>query len=93
MGKIDRMHQYALKNLEKFGITPMRQILSPELFQSAQSHFMRSSAILIPEVVFWLMATVSLAQKSMAGSISAFWADFRGTMPFLSPTPITEEAF
>lgn len=93
MSRIDRMHQYALKNLKMFGITPMRQILSPELFQSAQPHFMRSSAMLIPEVVFWLMATVSLAQKSMAGSISAFWADFRGTMPFLSPTPITEEAF
>jgi len=39
------------------------------------------------------MATVSLAQKSMAGSISAFWADLRGTIPFLSPVPITEEAF
>jgi hypothetical protein len=93
MNKIDSMHQYALKNLKMFGITPMRQILSPELFQAAQPNLMRSSAMLIPEVVFWLMATVSLAQKSMAGSISAFWADFRGTMPFLSPTPITEEAF
>ena len=93
MGKIDRMHQYALKNLEKFGITPMRRILSPELFQAAQPNFMRSSTLLIPEVVFWLMATVSLTQKSMASSMSAFWAGLRGTMPFLPPTPITEEAF
>ena len=93
MSKIDSIHQYALKNLKRFGITPMRQILSPELFQAVQPNFMRSSAMLIPEVVFWLMATVSLTQKSMAGSISAFWTDLRGTMPFLPPTPITEEAF
>jgi hypothetical protein len=93
MNKIGSMHKYALKNLKQFGITPMRHILSPELFQAAQPNLMRSSAMLIPEVVFWLMATVSLAQKSMAGSISAFWADFRGKMPFLSSTPITEEAF
>lgn len=90
---IDCMHQHALKNLKMFGITPMRQILSSELFQSAQHHTPRSSTLLIPEVVFWLMATVSLAHQSMAGSISAFWADLRGAIPFLSPTPITEEAF
>ena len=93
MSKIDSMRQYALENLKMFGITPMRRILSPELFQAVQPNPMRSSTLLIPEVVFWLMATVSLAQKSMAGSISAFWADFRGKIPFLSPTPITEEAF
>jgi len=93
MSRIDSMHQYALKNLKTFGITPMRQILSPELFEAARPNFMRSSTVLIPEVVFWLMATVSLAQKSMAGAISAFWADIRSTTPFLSPTPITEEAF
>jgi hypothetical protein len=93
MSKIDGMREYTLKNLEKFGITPMRQILSPELFQAAQPHFMRSSALLIPEVVFWLMATVSLTQISMAGSISVFWAGLRGTIPFLPPAPVTEEAF
>jgi len=93
MRKIDSMRQYALENLKRFGITPMRRVLSPELFQAAQPNLMRLSAMLIPEVVFWLMATVSLAQKSMAASISAFWADFRGAMPFLCPTPITEEAF
>lgn len=90
---IDSMREYTLKNLKMFGITPLRQILSPELFQAAQPNATRSSTMLIPEVVFWLMATVSLAQKSMAGSISAFWGDLRGAMPFLSPTPITEEAF
>ena len=90
---IDCLHQHALKNLKMFGITPMRGILSPELFQSASHNTPRSSTLLIPEVVFWLMATVSLAQKSMAGSICAFWADLRGAIPFLSPTPITEEAF
>ena len=64
---IDCMHQHALKNLKMFGITPLRGILSPELFQSASHNTPRSSTLLIPEVVFWLMATVSLAQKSMAG--------------------------
>ena len=71
---IDSMREYTLKNLKMFGITPLRQILSPELFQAAQLNATRSSTILIPEVVFWLMTTVSLARKSMAGSISTFWA-------------------
>ena len=90
---VGKMRKYTLRNLKMFGITPLRQVLSSQLFQTAQQNHMRSSTVLIPEVVFWLMATVSLAQKSMAGSISAFWADLRGTIPFLSPTPITEEAF
>jgi hypothetical protein len=90
---IGDIRKYTLRNLKKFGITPLRQVLSPELFQAAQQNRIRSSTVLIPEVVFWLMATVSLAKKSMTGAINAFWADIRGTMPFLCPTPITEEAF
>ena len=69
---IVKMRKYTLRNLKMFGITPLRQVLSPELFQAAEHNNMRSSAVLIPEVVFWLMATVSLAQKTMAGAISAF---------------------
>jgi hypothetical protein len=90
---IGQTRKYTLKNLKSFGITPLRQVLSPELFHAAQQNHTRVSTVLIPEVVFWLMATVSLAQESMTGAITAFWSDIRATMPFLSPTPITEEAF
>jgi hypothetical protein len=90
---IGQMRKYALRNLKSFGITPLRQVLSPELFHAAQQNHMRASTVLIPEVVFWLMATVSLAQESMTGAITAFWADLRATLPFLTPIPITEEAF
>ena len=74
---IGRMREYALKNLKMFGITPLRQILSSELFQAAQHNPMRSSTMLIPEVVFWLMATVSLTEQSMIGAITSFWANLR----------------
>ena len=90
---IDSIHEYTVKNLNLYGITPFRRILSPELFQAAYGKPVRSSTILIPEVVFWLRATVSLTKRSMAGAITALWAVFQGSLPFLSPHPVTEEAF
>ena len=87
------MREYTVKNLNLYGITPFRRILSPEIFLAAYGKPVRSSTILIPEVVFWLMATVSLTKRSMAGAITAWWAVFQGSLPFLSPHPVTEEAF
>ena len=90
---IGNMREYTVKNLNMYGITPFRRILSPEIFQAAYGKPIRSSTILVPEVVFWLMATVSLTKRSMAGAITAFWTVFQGQLPFLSPNPVTEEAF
>ena len=90
---IDNMREYTIKNLDIYGITPFRNILSPELFRKAYRKSIRSSTILIPEVVFWLMATASLTKESMTGALSVFWGIFQGSLPFLSPQPVTEEAF
>ncbi len=90
---IGNMREYTVKNLDKFGIAPFRRILSPKLFQDAYGKQTRSSTILLPEVVFWLMATASLTNSSMAGSIFAFWGSFRSSLPFLCAKPVTEEAF
>lgn len=90
---IGNMREYAVKNLSTYGITPFRQILSPDMFQVAYEKSVHRSTILIPEVVFWLIATVSLTEASMAGAISAFWGNFLGKLPFLSSKPVTEEAF
>ena len=90
---IGNMREYTIKNLDKYGITPLRRILSPEIFQAASENPVRSSTILIPEVVFWLMATASLAERSMAGAMTAFWSTFKGPLRFYSPNPVTEEAF
>ncbi|MCP4629945.1 MAG: IS4 family transposase [bacterium] len=90
---IGNMREYTVKNMERYGITPFRRILPPDIFLKAYGKYVRSSTILIPEVVFWLMTTVSLTKISMAGSITAFWATFRSSLPFLCPAPVTEEAF
>jgi hypothetical protein len=90
---IGSMREYTIKNLDMYGITPFRRILSPEMFQEAYRKMVHVSTILIPEVVFWLMATVSLTEKSMAGAIPAFWGIFQGSLPFLPSHPVTEEAF
>jgi len=39
------------------------------------------------------MMTAALAQRSMRGAITAFWALFRADLPFLPAEPVTEEAF
>jgi hypothetical protein len=74
-------------------LTPFRKILSPELFQSILPCNWRSSTVLIPEVVFWLMATVATGDGAMAGAAASFWATLRVTMPWLPSEPVTEEAF
>lgn len=79
--------------LRSWGLTPFREVLSPECFRRVFPAKVAPKTILIPEVVFWLMATVALGDGSMAGSIPAFWAWVRSRVPRLSAVPITEEAF
>lgn len=94
LGKnIGRMRDYAVKNLALYGLTPLRNILPPAMFREAWPRTPRASTVLIPEVVFWLMATVALNEQAMAGAMAAFWAHCRGSLPYLSAEPVTEEAF
>ena len=91
--RIGEMHAFALGNLDRFGITPLRSILSPELFLQAQERPACSWTILIPEIVFWLMATVALTGQSMAGAVTGFWSICGELWTLPSVQPVTEEAF
>jgi hypothetical protein len=79
--------------LRSAGLTPFRNILDPAAFARAWLKPLAANAVLIPEVVFWLMASVALDQTSMAGAIISFWSSLRVCLPQLRIKPVTEEAF
>jgi len=91
---IGRPKHLAREFVRKHGITPLRNILTPQLFDFISGKPAPTNAILIPEVVFWLMATVALNQgASMASAPLEFWASLRMSLPNLRLRPVTEEAF
>jgi len=75
------------------GLTPFRQILTPQCFQHIHPVTPPPKTILVAEVVFWLMATVALGDGAMAGGVLAFWAPLRAILPQLPIAAVTEEAF
>lgn len=75
------------------GLTTFRHILPPGLFRSLMPYKVRSSVILIPEVVVWLMMTAALTEGVMAATVVSFWGALKGILPGLSLKPVTEEAF
>lgn len=79
--------------LRSAGLTPFRNILDPACFARAWLKALCPHAVLIPEVVFWLMASVALNETSMAGAIIGFWSSLRVCVPKLRIKPVTEEAF
>jgi len=79
--------------LRSAGLTPFRRILDPLAFARAWAKPICAHAVLIPEVVFWLMACVALNESSMAGAIISFWSSLRACLPNLRIKPVTEEAF
>jgi len=83
----------ATEIFRQHGITPLREILTPQLFTSIRHKSPTPKTILIPEVVFWLMASVTLSGCSMAGAVSGFWATLRAACPSLPAKTVTEEAF
>jgi len=91
--RIGELHAFALENLHLFGITPLRSILSPDLFLEAQDRPVGPATILIPEIVFWLMALVALTRQSMAGAITRFWSTCGILWALPGAHPVTEEAF
>ncbi|MBN1766373.1 MAG: transposase [Sedimentisphaerales bacterium] len=83
---IGKLRQYATKILRTHGLTPLRNILRPDIFQSILPVHPRSSTVLVPEVVFWLMATVALGDGAMAGAVASFWATLHSALPYLPVT-------
>jgi hypothetical protein len=91
---IGRLRRGAIEILRSHGLTPFREILTPQMFRASLPAPPASWTVLIPEVVFWLMATVALSgDGSMAAAAAAFWSPFRALWPHLGAKPITEEAF
>lgn len=83
----------ATEILRSAGLTPFRHILDPASFARAWLKPLAAHAVLIPEIVFWLMATAALSQPSMAAAMVSFWANLRASCPQLPIEPLTEEAF
>ena len=83
----------ATEILRSCGLTPFRQILDPAAFARAWPRPPAANAVLIPQVVFWLMACVALGEPSMTAAISGFWASMRASIPGLGATAVCEEAF
>ncbi len=90
IGKVARRPTAILRSA---GLTPFRHILDPDCFARAWAGPLPANAVLIPEIVFWLMATVALGEPSMAASVTYLWSGLRASMPHLPIRPVTEEAF
>ena len=83
----------ATEILRSHGLTPLRSILTPQVFRQVYPVTPPPKAILIPEVVFWMMALVAFGETSMAACATSFWASLRAAMPWLPLQAVTEEAF
>jgi hypothetical protein len=90
---IGKKPRRATEILRSAGLTPFRRILDPLAFARVWAKPICAHAVLIPEVVFWLMATAALDQPSMAAATVSFWSAMRASFPQLPIVPLTEEAF
>jgi len=79
--------------LRTHGLTPLRSILTPQMFRQAHPVRPAPRTILIPEVVFWLMALAAFGEGSMTACVTAFWASLRAAVSWLPLRAVTEEAF
>lgn len=83
----------SLEVLRAHGLVPFRKILSAELFFSFGKNATRAFTVIVPEILFWLMMTAAMGEKSMAAAVMIFWAPLRILFSSLPAEPITEEAF
>jgi hypothetical protein len=90
---IGKRPRRATEILRSTGLTPFRHILDPLAFARAWAKPICAHAVLIPEVVFWLMAYAALDQPSLAAAMLSFWSTLRVSLPQLPIAPLTEEAF
>ena len=77
----------------KHGLTPFRRLLSPELFAAVWPEPAHPNSILIPPVVFWLMAIATLSDGTLAAAAMTFWTCVGSVGPAMRRKSITEEAF
>jgi len=79
--------------LRTHGLTPLRSILTPQVFRQIYPIHQPAKTILIPEIVFWLMVLAAFGAGSMTGCIAIFWASLRAVVPWLPVEAVKEEAF
>lgn len=79
----------ATEILRSAGLTPLRQVLDPGAFVRAFGRAWAVQTVLIPEVIFWMMAAAALG----SGSFTAAVAQFCTAVPATVLPSITEEAF
>src|SRR3990172_2242086 len=93
---IGTLQRRACEIFRQSGLTPFREILHPADFQEIH---VRTAAIptrrrvLIPEVVFWIMAWQAASRQSMTAALSSFWQHCRSLFEPHKCQPVTEEAF
>jgi hypothetical protein len=77
----------------KHGLTALRQVLTPELFEAVCPSPVHPNAVLVPSVVFWLMAAAALSDGTMAATVLSFWTSVASICPAMRQQSVTEEAF
>ncbi len=82
-----------LEIFRKHGLTPFQRVLSPELFAIVWPVSAHPNSVLIPPVVFWLMATAALSDGTLAAAVMTFWTCVSSVCPATRRKSITEEAF
>lgn len=97
MSAIGAERQAAQNYFKSFELSSFRNILSPADFADAALRTgcqpRRSSRVLLPQVVAWLMMYVSLQVTSMAGGLACAWGFVAGILPVPLAKAVSEEAF
>ena len=63
------------------------------MFVSVWPQLAHPNAVLVPEIVFWLMAAAALNDGTMGASVLTFWTSLAAVCPTLRAQSVTEEAF
>ena len=90
---IGKLRPRTAEILRTHGLTPLRSILTPQVFRQAYPVVPPAKTILTSEIVFWLMVLAAFGAGSMAGCVTLFWASLRAVVPWLPVEAVKEEAF
>jgi len=97
MSAIGAERQEATSYFRRFQFASFHGILSAKAFDQAARHgrcqAKRSSCVLIPRVVAWLMMYANLQGTSMADALTQAWGLVQCLMPAPGAQAVTEEAF
>jgi hypothetical protein len=83
----------AVEFFRKHGLTPFRRVLSDDLFSALGQDDPHPNAVLIPSVVFWLMAAAALSDGTLSAAVISFWTCVGAVCPAIRLKSVTEEAF